>query len=44
MIFFLLLNTKEDILKNMGNRTVDGPNWQRYFGSRFDCLSFWHSQ
>jgi len=25
MNFFLLLNTKEDILKNMGNQTVDGP-------------------
>jgi len=23
MIFFLLLNTKEDILKNMGKQTVD---------------------
>jgi len=24
MNFFLLLNTKEDILKNFGNQTVDG--------------------
>jgi len=24
--FFLLLNTKEDILKNVGNQTVDGSN------------------
>jgi len=27
MNFFLLLNTKEDILKNMVNQTVDGPYW-----------------
>ncbi len=27
MIFFLLLNTEEDILKNVGNQTVDGPQW-----------------
>ncbi len=27
MRFFLLLNTKEDILKNVGNQTVAGPNW-----------------
>jgi len=26
MDFFLLLNTKEDTLKNMGNQTVDGPH------------------
>jgi len=27
MCFFLLLNTKEDILKNVGNQTVDhGPH------------------
>ncbi len=25
--FLLMLNTKEDILKNAGNRTVDGPHW-----------------
>jgi len=25
MGFFLLLNTKEDIMKNVGNQTVDGP-------------------
>ncbi len=24
--FFLLLNIKEDILKNAGNQTVDGPH------------------
>jgi len=24
--FFLLLNIKEDILKKMGNQTVDGPH------------------
>jgi len=22
-----LLNTKEDILKNVGNQTADGPHW-----------------
>jgi len=26
MNFFRLLNTKEDILKNVGNQTVDGVN------------------
>jgi len=25
--FFLVLNTKEDILKNVSNQTVDGPQW-----------------
>ncbi len=25
--FFLMLNIKEDILKNAGNQTVDGPYW-----------------
>jgi len=24
--FFVLLNTKEDILKNVGNQTAPGPN------------------
>ncbi len=24
--FFIVLNTKEDILKNMGNQTVAGPH------------------
>jgi len=27
MSFFLLLNTKEDILKNVDNLMVDGPHW-----------------
>ncbi len=27
MIFFLLFNTKEDILKNVGDQTVDGSPW-----------------
>ncbi len=27
MSFFLLLSTKEDILKNVGNQTVDGIHW-----------------
>jgi len=27
MSFFLLLNTKENILKNVGNRTVDCNHW-----------------
>jgi len=26
MSFFLLLNTKEDILKNVGNQTVEGTH------------------
>jgi len=25
--FFLLMNTKEDILKNIANQTVDGTHW-----------------
>jgi len=31
MSFFLLLNTKEDILKNVSNQTVDGPHWLPHF-------------
>ncbi len=27
MSFFLLMNTKEDMLKNVGNQTVDGSHW-----------------
>ncbi len=27
MSFFLMLNLNEDILKNAGNQTVDGPRW-----------------
>jgi len=27
MDFFLLFNTKDDILKNAANQTVDGPHW-----------------
>ncbi len=27
MSFFLLLNTKEDILENVGNQTGDGTHW-----------------
>jgi len=27
MNFFILLNKKGDILKNMGNQAVDGPHW-----------------
>ncbi len=27
MSFFLMLNIKEDILKNAGNQTVDSPHW-----------------
>jgi len=26
LAFFFLLETKEDILKNIGNQTVDGPH------------------
>ncbi len=29
-IFILVLNTKEDILKNVGNQTVAGPQWLPY--------------
>jgi len=25
--FFLLLNTKEDVLKNVSNQTLQGPHW-----------------
>jgi len=28
--FFLLLNTEKDILKNVGNQTVDGSHWIPY--------------
>ncbi len=31
MNLFLLLNTKEGILKNVGNQTVDGSHWLKYF-------------
>ncbi len=27
LIFILVLNTKEDILENVGNQTVAGPHW-----------------
>ncbi len=27
MSLFVLFNTKEDILKNVGNQIVDGPYW-----------------
>ncbi len=30
LIFILVLNTKEDILKNVGNQTVAGPQWLPY--------------
>jgi len=30
MSFFVLLNTKEDILKTIGNQTVDGSHWLSY--------------
>ncbi len=26
-VSFFMLNIKEDILKNAGNQTVDGPYW-----------------
>ena len=35
MNFFLLLNTKEDILKNVSNQTVDGPHWLPYLFSLY---------
>ncbi len=28
--FFFVLNTKEDILKNVGNQTAAGPHWLWY--------------
>jgi len=31
MNFFLLLNTKDDILKNVGNQTVDGAPFFHIF-------------
>ncbi len=31
MSFFILLNTKDDILKNVGNQTVDDCHWLPYF-------------
>jgi len=31
MNFFLLLNTKEDILNYMGNQTVSGPHWLPWY-------------
>ncbi len=31
LIFILVLNTKEDILKNVGNQTVAGLQWLPYF-------------
>ncbi len=30
MSFFLMLNIKKYILKNVGNQTVDGPHWRPY--------------
>ncbi len=45
--FCLVLNTKEDILKNVGNQTVAGPHWFWYYrkksyGSQWtsNCLVF----
>ncbi len=37
MSFSLMLNIKEDILKNAGNQTVDGPIdlYSIYFGSQW---------
>ncbi len=31
MSFCLMLNIKEDILKNTGNQTVDGPHWPHIY-------------
>ncbi len=31
IFFFFMLNIKEDILKNAGNQTVDGPHWRIVF-------------
>ncbi len=34
--FFILLNTEEDILKNVGNQTVASrKNWNIYYGSQW---------
>ncbi len=34
MIFFLLLNTKEDILKNVGKHTAAGSHWLPVYGKK----------
>jgi len=46
MCFFLLLNTKEDILKNVGNQTVDSSHWRQlylfsYYGSQWLQSTVW---
>jgi len=46
MHFFLLLNTNEDIMKNVGNETVDGPHSRKkkYYGIQWlpsKSLTFW---
>ncbi len=30
MSLFPMLNIKEDIFKNAGNQTIDGPHWLKY--------------
>jgi len=32
---FLLLNKKEDILKNLGNQTFDGLHWLPWYGKKY---------
>ncbi len=32
MCYFLQLNTKENILKNVGNQTVAGSHWLPFYG------------
>ncbi len=34
MNFFLLMSTKEHILKNIGNQTVGGSHWLLYYGEK----------
>jgi len=38
---FFFLNTKEDILKNVGNQTVDGPPSSFVFSRRNNLIKVW---
>ncbi len=38
---FLLLNPKEDILKNVGYQKVDGSHWLPWYGGKKLCWSQW---
>ncbi len=43
LIFILVLKTKEDILKNVGNQTVAGPQWLffSYYQSQWGPATVW---